>query len=125
MAHFKKLEVEPEDHPACFMLARWENCFEPMIYTCESTNRQLNWTSFGGAIGDEPMNPIIAPYFNDDRLNGMTFEETIQHFKRAYEEVSSKVETVGSQVRIYVLDRDPSKSKWLSRGNRRRRGLIA
>jgi hypothetical protein len=95
------------------MLARWENGFEPMIFTCESTDRQVNWTSFGGVIGDPPMNPIIAPYFNADLINSMTFDETIQHFKRGYEEVCSKVETVGGQVRIYVLDRDPSKSKWL------------
>jgi hypothetical protein len=109
----QSLGVKPEDHPACFMLARWENGSKPMIYSCESTDRQTNWTSFGGVIGDDPIKPIIAPYFNDNLISGMTFEETIHHFKRAYEEVCSKVETVGGKVKIYVLDQDPTQSKWL------------
>ncbi|RUS44556.1 hypothetical protein [Cohnella sp. AR92] len=112
----EKMGIKPEDHPVCFMLARWENGSKPMIYTCESIGRQVNWTSFGGAVGDPPMNPIIVPYFNEDLVNSMTFEETIQHFKRCYEEVSSKVETIGGQVRIYVLDQDPAQSQWLSQG---------
>lgn len=109
----KSLGVKFKDHSVCFMLARWENGYNSMIYTCESTSRQTHETSFGGAIGDESVQPIVAPYFEEDLIKSMTFEDTIEHFKRAYTEVISKVETVGGKISIYVLDRDPNQSKWL------------
>ncbi len=112
----QSLGVRLKDHPVCFMLARWENGLNPMIYTCESTSKQTSATSFGGVIGDEQVQPIVAPYFVEDLIISMTFEDTIEHFKQAYAEVISKVETVGGKINVYVLDRDPQQSKWLELG---------
>jgi len=80
----QSLGVKPKDHPACFKLARWENGFYPVIYTCETTQRQTGSTYFGGVIGGDPVKPIVAPYFDADLLKSMQFEDTIEHFKRTY-----------------------------------------
>jgi hypothetical protein len=62
------LGINPADHPASFMFARWENGYNPKIYSCESTRGTAAWTSFGGIIGDEANGPIVAPYFKEDLL---------------------------------------------------------
>jgi hypothetical protein len=106
------LGLKPEDHLANFMVCRWEN--EPQIYVCHSHNRQTRTATIGAIIGDDEAARIAGNYFVAN-LNSMKFEETIDHFKQAYEQVRINVKTVGGPINIFVLDKNHSETGWLEK----------
>lgn len=68
------------------------------------------------AIGDDELYPIVDPYCQVN-VNEMSLEESIFHFKQAFQEVSSKVRTVGGFISIYALGRSPLESGWIQKGD--------
>ncbi|MDA1528497.1 hypothetical protein [Bacillus cereus group sp. TH260-2LC] len=110
----KNFEDQIGDVNFCLLLGKWEERsgrMYPMLYNYSSQNDK--YKSFTkGCIGDPEIHPIMAPYFNKD-LDGMDFEETINHFKKGFSEViDSNVETVGGFIHVYVLDANEIGSRW-------------
>jgi hypothetical protein len=110
---FESLNVHPKEYRASFMLSKWEG-LEPRIYICHTLNRLTNIDSLGGVIGADDAQAIVAASYMKTReeLRQMQFEETIDHFKQAFAEVSKEVKTVGGPVNIFILGQRPSESRW-------------
>ncbi|MCQ6520780.1 MULTISPECIES: hypothetical protein [Bacillus] len=98
----------------CLLLGKWEERLGrmyPMLYSYSSPNDKYTFFT-KGCIGDSEINPIMEQYFNKD-LDGMDFEETINHFKKGFSEViNNNVETVGGFIHVYVLEANEIGSRW-------------
>lgn len=102
-----------QKYAAAFILCEWKDNL-PAIYIGNTVGKCLSYDQVGGAIGDKPATSILNKYISP-QLNEMTFEETINHFKSAFEEISNEVKTVGGPSNIYVLGKDPSETGWFEK----------
>ncbi|MGG4467215.1 hypothetical protein ABER68_04150 [Paenibacillus alvei] len=100
-----------------FFFSEWENVdglLFPRIHAYQSHKGEFNVATESAVAGDEEIYPLIKPYLKV-RVEEMTLEESIEYFKKGYEEVCSKVDTVGGFIHVHILDANPLKSYWFSR----------
>ncbi|MDL4840349.1 hypothetical protein [Aquibacillus rhizosphaerae] len=99
------------------LFARFENdngVSKPKIHTYQSHFQEFQYGGRKAIVGDDECYPIIMPYFQMD-TDDWTFDETLEFYLRGFAEVTEKVETIGGEIDIFVLDENPECSHWFKR----------